>query len=229
MAAAPEGLARMTPLRPLLREIAVPAWDRLLWASGAVATLGIVITAWVPPASELAVLFSLALLANGPFSMFLPTAVEPMVMVYARLYSWTLVAGIATLSAVLAEYVDYRLYSGVLLSAPLERVRNTRVTRFVVWLFERSPFWAVVIGALTPLPFWLVRICAVLSRYPMRKFLAGTALGRFPRFLAYAALVSVLPVTTDQIAIVGVALTVVFAIAIWLRSRQAARPAPPVP
>ena len=217
---APETVVRQHLLR---RDIAVAAWDPLLWASGAVALLGIVLTGFVPPASELAVLFSLALLANGPFSMFLPAAVEPMVMIFARLYPWVLVAGITTLSAVLAEYADYKIFTGILMSGPLERARQNRVARFTVWMFEKSPFLAVVMGALTPLPFWLVRISAVLAGYPVSRFLLGTAIGRFPRFIIYCALATVLPITNAQLAWGGILLTVVFAVGIWLRGRR--RPA----
>ena len=205
---------------PLVRVVADSAWDSLLWASAAIAGVGIVLASFVPPASELAVLFSLALLANGPFSMFLPATVEPMVMVFARLYPWTVVAGITTLSAVVAEYFDYRIFTGILMSKQLERMRESRMARFIVWMFGKSPFLAVVMGALTPLPFWLVRISAVLSGYPVSRFLVATAVGRFPRFLVYAAIAGVLPVTTAQLAGAGVGLTVVFAVAVWLRGRR---------
>jgi hypothetical protein len=208
------------PAHPLLRVVALPAWDPLLWAAGGVAVLGILLASFVPPASELAVLFSLALLANGPFSMFLPATVEPMVMVFARLYPWTVVAGVATLSAVLAEYADYRIFTGILMSKRLDRARRSRLARFIVWTFGKSPFLAIVIGALTPVPFWLVRISAVLAGYPVSRYLVGVALGRFPRFLAYAALATVLPVTDAQLAWVGIGLTVVFAAVIWLRGRR---------
>lgn len=208
------------PRSPLLRMVALPAWDGLLRASGAVAGLGIVLTVVKSPASELAVLFSLALLANGPFSMFLPAAVEPMVMIFARLYPALLVAAVATSSAVLAEYVDYRVFAGILFSGPLERARNTRTARFIVWMFRQSPFLAVFVGALTPLPFWLVRICAVLDSYPLRRFLVATAVGRYPRFVLYALLGTWLPIRNDVLAAGALALTVVFAVVIWVRARR---------
>jgi len=216
-------LAEGSAAHPLLKVVAPPEWDGLLRGSGAVAVLGILLTTVVPKATDLAVLFSLTLLANGPFSMFLPAAVEPMVMVFARLHSGVLVAGIVTLAAVLAEYVDYRLFAGVLLSDRLAGARNTRVARLVVWMFEHSPFLAVFLGALTPLPFWLVRISAVLAGYPVSRFLVATALGRFPRFLFYAALGTLLPVDSDLLIAVGVGLTVVFAVVIWVRTRRGPR------
>ena len=216
-------LAERRAPHPLFKVVAPPEWDGLLRGSGAVAVLGILLTTVVPKATDLAVLFSLALLANGPFSMFLPAAVEPMVMVFARLHPGALVAGIVTLAAVLAEYVDYRLFAGVLLSERMGRARDTRTARFIVWLFRQSPFLAVFLGALTPLPFWLVRISAVLAGYPVSRFLVATAIGRFPRFLFYAALGTLLPVDSDLLIAAGVGLTVVFAVVIWVRTRRGSR------
>ncbi|MEK7668671.1 MAG: VTT domain-containing protein, partial [Gemmatimonadota bacterium] len=164
--------------------------------------------------------FALALLADGPLWLFLPAAVEPMVMIFARLYPAVVVAGVATVSAVLAEYVDYRVFAGILLSEPMGRARNTRTARFIVWLFRQSPFLAVFLGALTPLPFWLVRICAVLGGYSIRRFLVATAVGRFPRFVCYALLGTWLPIRNDVLAAGALALTVVFAIVIWVRARR---------
>jgi len=64
----------------------------------------------------------------------------------------------------------------------------------------------------------------VLAGYPVSRFLVGTAVGRFPRFLAYAALATVLPATNAQLAGAGVILTVVFAVVIWVRGRRGAGP-----
>ena len=210
----------------LLRVVARPEWDGLLRTSGAVAALGIALSTVVPSVSELGVLFSLALLSNGPWSMFLPAAVEPMVMLYARLYPWYVVASVVTVSAVMAEYVDFRLFAGVLLSDWAAWGRRTRMARLAVWMFDRSPFLAVVVGALTPIPFWLVRSAAVLARYPIPRFLVATAVGRFPRFVFYAALGIWLPVGSRLLALAGLGLTVLFALAIWIRRRRAAPAAP---
>jgi len=48
------------------REVAGQHWDGILWGCGAVGLAGIVLSSFVPAASELAVLSSLTLFANGP-------------------------------------------------------------------------------------------------------------------------------------------------------------------
>src|SRR2546425_12879399 len=76
--------------------VAPKAWDRLLRVSGAVALAGIFLVSFAPTLGELAVLVSLTLVVNGPYSMFLPTAHEPILMVFGRLYPPLLVAALAT-------------------------------------------------------------------------------------------------------------------------------------
>ena len=53
-------------------------------------------------------------------------------------------------------------------------------------LFNYSPFWMVVICALTPLPFWPARILAIWRRYPLWRFMLATLVGRIPGFFVYA-------------------------------------------
>jgi len=65
----------------LTREVAGRHWDGLLWSCGAVGLLGIVLSSFVPAVSELAVLFSVTLFANGPYGALLPALQEPIVMV----------------------------------------------------------------------------------------------------------------------------------------------------
>jgi hypothetical protein len=50
--------------------------------------------------------------------------------------------------------------------------------------------------AVTPLPFWVVRGLAILHHYPLRRFMVATAIGRFPRFFAYAWLGSAFSIPT---------------------------------
>ncbi|MDP3773350.1 MAG: hypothetical protein Q8Q85_03700, partial [Gemmatimonadales bacterium] len=102
------------PIALACRRIAPAAWDSLLWASGLVALVGILVSSFVPALSELAALFSLALFTNGPYSMFLPVGYEPVLMVFGRVYPPALVAAVGTLGVVAVEYVNYRLYDAAL-------------------------------------------------------------------------------------------------------------------
>ncbi len=183
-------LPRSSPdRRPLLLvEVAPKAWDTLLWGSGIVGVLGIAVSALAPAAAELAALFALSLFCNGPYSPVLPATMEPLVMIYGQVYPPLLVAAVATLAAVLAEVVDFRLYEAAFASHRLARARNSRMSRWVVRWFARAPFLATAVSAATPVPFWLARCCAIVSGYPLWRFLIATALGRVPRWWFYAAI-----------------------------------------
>jgi membrane protein YqaA with SNARE-associated domain len=171
--------------------------------------------------SELAVLFSITLLANGPYGALLPAVQEPIVMVFARLYPPTLVAAVATLSATAVEYVNFRLFDAAVHSKLLSSAAESRQMRRVVRWFEVQPFFTVVFCALTPIPFVLARVVGVAARYPVARFLSANAVGRFPRFWAYGALGVVLPISTRDLLLGGAALTVVGGGYVWMRRRLA--------
>lgn len=201
------------------REIAPSAWDGLLWGSGIVALVGIVFSSLVPAASELAVLFSLTLFANGPYGALLPTVQEPVVMVFARLYPPIVVATVVTASVTAVEYVNYRLFDAAVHSNLFARARETKQMERVVHWFEKQPFLTVVVCALTPIPFVLGRIVAVAARYPVSRFLTANAVGRFPRFWMYGAIGAWLPFSSLSILVAGGVLTI--ALVAWMLINRA--------
>jgi len=205
------------PLSLALQPVAPAAWDRLLHASGLVALTGILLTVCLSGPGELAVLFALAVLTNGPYSMFLPVGFEPVLMVFGRLYPAVLVAAVATGGIVAVEYVNYRIYDAALHSRLMAEMREAFVVRLLVRWFGRQPFFTVLLCALAPVPFWVVRVAGVLDGYPVRRFLAAAALGRFPLFLAYAALGSIIPVTSGAMLAAGAAATLVLGATVAIR------------
>src|SRR5256886_2591224 len=75
-------------------------------------------------------------------------------------------------------------------------------------LFQRSPFFAVWLCAWSPIPYWIVSVLAPISRYPMRKYLFATFLGRAPRVWFFATLGLVIPVSTQVLATCAIAAVV---------------------
>jgi uncharacterized membrane protein YdjX (TVP38/TMEM64 family) len=203
--------------------VAARQWDRLLRIVGLVGLAGIVFSHTTPAAADLTALFSVSVFFNGPFSMFFPTALEPNVMTYARIHPVLLVAGVVTLGAILAEYVSYRIYEAALQVPAIERAADSRLARAVTRQFRTMPFTTVWVCALTPIPFWIARISAVLAGYSLPRFLLGVAVGRFPRFLAYALLGTVLPISTGLLLWGGLALAVVPIPILWWRHRRERR------
>jgi membrane protein YqaA with SNARE-associated domain len=163
-----------------------PRWDVCLRAAGVFALLGIPILLLVPKSAPLVWLAVLSIPANSPLSPLLPTAFEPLIMEAAKYAPFVWVTLVATAAYMYMEYVNWRVYAWVL---NWERLAGFRARRSVQWgirNFARSPFWTVVVFAFTPLPFWAGRVLAILHRYPLRRFMAATLVGRLPRFLFYA-------------------------------------------
>ena len=209
------------------RQVGADHWDRVLYLAGLIGLVGIGLSAFVPVASDLATFFSLTLLINGPYSPLLPVGYEPVLMTYGKLYTPLLIAAVGVTGQVLVEYVNYHLYAGALQSDLLIRMRTSRLVSWLVAWFNVNPFLAVVVAALTPLPFWAVRIAAPLAHYPVRRYLTATALGRFPRLWFYAAVGSLIPLNGALIFTGGLALSAVIAALLLHRHRRPA--AVPIP
>ena len=201
-----------------LRPVAPRQWDNLLRASGAVGLLGIVLTAMVPivPVRDLAVFFSLTLFINGPYSPLTPFGYEPILMAFGKIYPPLLVAAVGVVGQVLVEIVNYRLYDAAMHSEMMARARGSLVVRKTIEWFDAQPFLTTFVCAFTPIPFWIARIAAPLTNYPLWRYLVAMALGRLPRLWFYAAIGTVLPFGGDLILEVGLGATVLLAaLLVW--------------
>jgi membrane protein YqaA with SNARE-associated domain len=194
-------------------------WDVVLRATGVLALLAIYPAMHWPRVAGLLGFLCLTLFVSGPISVVVPAAFEPMLMVAGRLYPPLIVALVAVAGNLYMDYVNYHLYSAALQHPRLDRARNSRIVQRLLVLFQRRPFFAV----------WLCSTLAPLSRYPMRKFLFATFLGRGPRVWFFAALGLVVPVATRTlVTYVVAAITVGIVIATYQRHRAAARSPSPL-
>lgn len=165
---------------------------------------------------------------NGPFSALFPATFEPVLMLYGRLYAPLLVAVVATAGNLYVEFLNWHLYRKVLEHDRAEALRENRVVRFLVRLFDRAPFFTVWICAWSILPFWAVRIVAPISDFPLDRYMWATFLGRLPKLWFFAALGVWLEVPTGILA----ALTgagVLVGLSIWGWNRWRGREPGPVP
>lgn len=204
----------------LTRPIAPEPWDRLLWTSAAVALGGILVMAFAPAVSDLAVFFSLSLLINGPYGGFLPTAYEPIVMVFARLHDPVLIGSLGATAATLVEVVNYRVFHVALHSRSAERLRASPMARRVLRWFGVQPFATVAVCAMAPIPFWLARGAATLASYPIRRHLAASAIGRFLRLTFYGYLGTVLRLSSGTILVLGALVAVLLGVLMVHRARR---------
>ena len=136
---------------------------------------------------RLAVLVLLSLGCHGPLSPFLPATFEPILLLYGQLFPPLLVALIAALASVAAEYPDYYLYRALLRGDTADRIMQSAAARAIAVVFARRPFLAIWICAWSPLPDWAARILAAHARYSVRRYLLAFLAGRIPKFWLLAA------------------------------------------
>lgn len=196
------------------------SWDLFLRATAAVALLGIPIVLFVPGSVTLVWLAVLSLPSNSPLSPILPTMFEPVIMEAAKWEPVWAVTTVATAGYMYTEYINWHVYAWVLGLERLQRLRNRPSVRWSIKLFGYSPFWMVVIAAVTPLPFWPARILAILYKYPLWRFMLATLVGRIPGFLVYAWFGELLHIP-DWILLLAIIVPAVLLIAYRLLRGQA--------
>lgn len=193
-----------------------------MWGTGVVALLALYPMARWPEIAGLVGFLCVTIFVNGPLAPLLPATYEPVLMVTGRVYPPLLVALVGITGTLYVEFLNYRLYRAALLHPWLEPARRSTLVRKTVALFEKSPFFAVWLCAWSPLPYWAVRFLAPLSGYPVAPYLWATFLGRMPRLWFFAALGLVVPVSTQFLVAITLAM---IAIGIGV-ARYTSAPAP---
>lgn len=188
--------------------------DLMLRAVGVVAVLGLLGSLLDPTVAALTPFVLYTVWTNGPYSPLLPAAYEPVLLLYGQLFSPLLIAVLGTVATVFVEWVNYHLYGHARDARTVRNLTGGRWVSRVTRMFARHSFLAIVICALGLVPYWVARCLSVLSRYPVSRHIAATAVGRFPRLLAVAALGASLSLPPGLLlAVVLVSLTV--AAAVW--------------
>lgn len=175
-----------TSWRALCRRRLDLRWTIMLRSLGVAALLCIPVVYFLPQTAVLIAFGLISLPINGPLSPLLPTAWEPLIIETTNYYHPITVASVGFLVYMYMEYLNFYVYRWILARERLAALQQKPAVQRAVQLFGRHPFLAVFIFALTPLPFWAGRVLAIWRKYPVRPFMLATALGRYPRILAYA-------------------------------------------
>lgn len=111
---------------------------------------------------------------------------EPALLYFSKFHhplTVALVAGSSTLLAEILNYSTFRYISGL---KAFDRMYQHKWIKKLVSLFNRAPFLALWVAALTPIPFYPFRFLVVIARYPLSRYLLSNAAGRLPRFFLLA-------------------------------------------
>jgi uncharacterized membrane protein YdjX (TVP38/TMEM64 family) len=210
----------MSRLRAILsRRYGTAEWDAVLRATGVAALLALYPTYHWPAVAGLVGFFCLTLFMSGPITVVVPAMFEPLLMVTGRVYPPLLVALVGVAGNLYMDNINYHLFDAAIRHPRLEKARNSRVVQRILALFQRSPFFAVWLCSWSPIPYWIVSTLAPLSRYPKRKYLLATFLGRFPRVWFFASLGLVVPISS-QVLVTYVACAIAVGIAVIVLRRR---------
>lgn len=117
-----------------------------------------------------------------------PVPHEPVFFYFGKMYSPLLVAAVAVVGTVMTEALNYSVFGYFTRRKFIERTRDRGVTKRLVDLFRRAPFTALIVGGLSPLPFYPLRFLVVLANYPVGLYLLAVFLSRAPRFYVLSLL-----------------------------------------
>jgi membrane protein DedA with SNARE-associated domain len=214
----------------LLRRRGNAEWDAVLRGTGIVALLALYPAAHWPWVAGLTGFLCLTLFVSGPISVVVPAMFEPMLMVAGRTYPPLLVAAVAITGNLYMDYINYHVFGAAIHHPRLDKAKNSKIVQRALTLFERSPFLAVWVCSWSPIPYWIVSTLAPLSRYPMRKYLLATLLGRGPRVWFFASLGLVVPVSTQiLVTYVACAITAGVIVLVWKQSAATRRARSAIP
>lgn len=205
----------------LVRPRGTPQWDAVIRLTGVLSLLAIYPTLRWPQLAGLVGFFVISVVMNGPLSPFFPVFFEPVMFVAARAYGAFPVALVATLGCCYMEYLNYYLHRYAVFHPRLDGVRQSYWVRKSVELFAISPFWAIVIMAFTPLPYWPARILAPLARYPIERYLLAIFVGRLPEWWLYSKFGRWLPISTPLLIGGTLFITVACLIGFYVAHRRA--------
>ncbi|HUS48025.1 MAG TPA: hypothetical protein VM098_07895 [Phycisphaerae bacterium] len=98
---------------------------------------------------------------------------------------WTTVLAVAAVGAAastVANLNDYHIFTWLLRSRRIARVRTSRIYEAASAWFGRAPFFILVVFNVIPIPVDVVRMLATTYRYPRLPFAGANFIGRFLRY-----------------------------------------------
>ena len=111
---------------------------------------------------------------------------EPILLYFGKFYTALTVALVAGSSTLITEALNYSVFKYVTDLKIFENIQQRKSVNRIVDFFNRAPFFALWIAALTPIPFYPFRFLVVLARYPLQKYILALSISRIPRFFILA-------------------------------------------
>ena len=189
-------------------------YRRLALAAIGIALGGVGLVAWLLPTSRpLVYYFLYAVPAHLLVSVL---ANEPALLAAAKEGTPLAVAIAGTLGCIVAIVLDYALI-GWFVNRRLIRaeIDDSKGFRIAQKYFGKAPLLLIVLSALLPVPFFPVKILAIISDYSLTRFIAALIVGRLPRFYLLALLGQKVKAPGSALASAGATLALIGIWGLW--------------
>ncbi|HJO83037.1 MAG TPA: VTT domain-containing protein [SAR202 cluster bacterium] len=121
-----------------------------------------------------------------PGNSFLWLPHEPAVIAASLIYAPIWVALVGGLATLIASVIDHALFTKAFEMERLDAARRAKLVVTGIRLFNKRPWWTIVVFAFTPIPFYPMRIVAPVAKYPMPRYVSAVVAGRVPRYFLLA-------------------------------------------
>lgn len=199
------------PARNSYRTLAFVAGTLALGLAGAVALV------W----PELRQLVGYGLYAVPAHLLISVLSNEAMLLSAAKTFSPSSIAIAGTAGCLVAIILDYA-FIGWLVNQRLVRteINESRGFGTAQRIFSRAPFVLILGSALLPVPFYPVKILAIVRDYSITRFAIALALGRLPRFYLLALGGKKVQAPDSALLSAGVALALIAGWGVWRTYRR---------
>ena len=121
-----------------------------------------------------------------PSNSFIPFPHEPAIIYYGKIFGPLVTTMTAIIPTIIACVIDYAVLTPVFFRTRVGRMKDTRIYKRVVYYYYKAPFLTNFVAAISPVPFYPIRILSVSSAYPLWKYTTSVVLGRIPRYYVLA-------------------------------------------
>ncbi len=121
-----------------------------------------------------------------PSNSFIPFPHEPAIIYYGKIFGPLATTITATIPTIVACVLDYQVLTPVFNRTRASKIKDTGIYQKTVRYYEKAPFLTNFVAALSPVPFYPIRILSVASGYPMWKYTSAVLAGRIPRYYLLA-------------------------------------------
>ncbi|MFC2166666.1 VTT domain-containing protein [Acidobacteriota bacterium] len=111
---------------------------------------------------------------------------DPAVIFFARFHAPLIIAFVGVAGILASETINYTCFEYIVDRKFFDKILKHKFIVKLTRLFNKAPFWTMLIVAFTPIPIYPFRFLVVLARFPLLKFLLALFIGRLPRLYLIA-------------------------------------------